>query len=111
MKIGKNWLKMTEIYRRFAAGHPLVDLSEDAAIAMYRHETFGEPMPEANQINGFELGKKWMDITVAGWREEIPQLGLTVQELQADGYPDWFLKRVGVLDLVPKHGACSWWIQ
>lgn len=111
MKIGKKWLRMAEIYRRFSKDYPQADLSDEAAMAMYRHETFGDPMPKASQLNGFELGKKWMDVTVAGWKEEIPQLGLLVSELQEDGYPDWFLERVGVLHLVPTWDACAWWLE
>ena len=68
-------------------------------------------MPKTGRLNGFELGKKWMDVTVAGWKEEIPALGLLVSELQADGYPDWFLERVGVLNLTPTWNACAWWLE
>ncbi|MDE2103357.1 MAG: hypothetical protein KGL39_39315 [Patescibacteria group bacterium] len=110
MKIGKKWVRMSEIYKRFAKEYPEADFSDEAAFAMYRHETFGYPMPKSEKINGFELGKKWMDVTVAGWKEEIPQLGLLVSELQTDGYPDWFLERVGVLHLVPTKADCAWWI-
>lgn len=102
---------MAEIYKRFAEDYPQADLSDEAAMAMYRHETFGDPMPRSEKLNGFEIGKKWMDVTVAGWKEEIPQRGLLVSELQADGYPDWFLERVGVLHLVPTWDACAWWLK
>lgn len=111
IKIGKKWTQMAEIYRRFAKDYPQADLSDEAAMAMYRHETFGDPMPETGKLNGFELGKKWMDVTVAAWKEEIPQMGLLVSELQADGYPDWFLERVGVLNLTPTWRGCDWWLD
>jgi hypothetical protein len=111
MKIGKKWLRMAEIYRRFARDYPQSDISDAAAMAMYLHETFGEPMPKAERLNGFEIGKKLMDVTVAGWKEDIPQLGLIVSEIQADGYPDWFLERVGVLNLAPTLDACAWFIE
>ncbi len=110
MKISKKWLRMAEIYRRFAKDYPQADMSDGAALAMYRHETFGEPMPQTGKLNGYALGKKWMDVTVAAWKEEIPQLGLLVSELQAAGYPDWFLERVGVLHLVPTRDDCAWWL-
>lgn len=107
-KIGRKWRRIAEIYRRFAVDYPAADFGEDAALAMYLHESTGAPLPDP-KTNGYALGKKWMDVTVAGWKAEIPQLGLLVSELQADGYPDWFLERVGVLHLVPKVRDCMWW--
>jgi hypothetical protein len=108
-KISEKWRRMADMYRRFAVDYPAADWSEEAALAMYLHESTGAPMPDARS-NGYALGKKWMDVTVAGWKEEIPQMGLLVSELQADGYPDWFLERVGVLHLKPTRAACAWWL-
>ena len=107
-KIGKKWRRMAEIYKRFASDYKTADFSEDAALAMYLHESTGAPLPDP-RTNGYALGKKWMDVTVAGWKEEIPQMCLLVSELQTDGYPDWFLKRVGVLHLAPTVRECMWW--
>ena len=107
-KIGKKWRRMAEIYKRFACEYPTADFSEAAALAMYLHESTGAPLPDA-RTNGFALGKKWMDVTVAAWKEDIPQCGLLVSELQAEGWPDWFLGRVGVLHLVPTVRECAWW--
>jgi hypothetical protein len=101
---------MAELYKRFACDYKAADFSEAAALAMYRHESTGSALPDP-RTNGYALGKKWMDVTVAGWKEEIPQMGLLVSELQADGYPDWFLERVGVLRLVPTRAACAWWLE
>jgi hypothetical protein len=109
-KIGRKWRRMAEIYKRFAADYKAADFGEAAALAMYLHESTGAPLPDP-RTNGYALGKKWMDVTVAGWKEEIPQMGLLVSELQADGYPDWFLDRVGVLHLVPTKAAYAWWIE
>lgn len=109
-KIGKKWRRMADIYKRFAADYKAADFAEPAALAMYLHESTGARLPDP-RTNGYALGKKWMDVTVAGWREEIPQMGLLVSELQADGYPDWFLERVGVLHLVPTKAACAWWLE
>ena len=99
---------MADIYRRFAADYPNADFSESAAWAMYLHESTGAPLPDA-RTNGYALGKKWMDVTVAGWKEEIASMGLLVSELQDDGWPDWFLARVGVLNAQPMRKACEWW--
>ena len=101
---------MAEIYKRFACDYKAADFSESAALAMYLHESTGTPLPDP-RTNGYALGKKWMDVTVVGWKKEIPQLGLLVSELQEDGFPDWFLERVGVLNLVPTTVGCSWWLE
>lgn len=108
-KIGKKWWRMAEMYKRFAAGYESADFSEAAALAMYLHESTGAPLPDP-RTNGYALGKKWMDVTVSGWKEEIPQMGLLVGELRAAGYPDWFLRRIGVMNLAPSRAACAWWI-
>ena len=107
-RISKRWRRMADMYRMFAGDYPQADFSESAALAMYLHESTGAPMPDALS-NGYALGKKWMDVTVAGWKEEIPQCGLLVSELQADGVPDWFLLHVGVLHLRPTVEDCDWW--
>ena len=112
MKVGKRWARMAEIYKRFAVDFPHADFGHEAALAMFRHETHGEPLPQVRGIgNGFALGKKLMDISIAGWREEIIQMGLRVEELIDDGYPEWFLERVGVLSLRPTVTACAWWLN
>lgn len=108
--IGKKWRRMAELYKRFACDYKSSDFSESAALAMYLHESTGCPLPNW-QTNGYAIGKKWMDVTIAGWKEDIPQMGLLVSELQEDGYPDWFLERIGVLHLVPTKSACAWWLS
>ena len=109
-KIGKKWLRMAAIYRRFASDYPRADFSDDAAAAMYAHESTGAPLPDP-RTNGFALGKKWMDVTIAAWKEDILSRGLLVSELQGDdGYPDWFLERIGVLHLRAEWAQCKWWL-
>jgi len=71
-----------------------LDYSDEAALAVYNHETFGKPMPKTDKINGFELARKWMDVTVAMWKEDIADHLLFVDEL--DDVPDWFLKKVKI---------------
>lgn len=88
---------MALIYRRFARDYHSIDLSNDAEMDMYQYETFGIPLPKRDKPNGFELGKKWMDVTIAMWKEDIRDQQLFVFELLDDGYPDWFLKRIGIL--------------
>ena len=88
---------MADMYRRFAADYPQADFGPDAALAMYAYESRGVRIPASAALNGFALGKKWMDVTVSAWREDIQSKLLRVEELQGDDFPDWFLVRVGVL--------------
>jgi len=98
IKPSKKWRRMADMYARFADDWPNADFSESAAIAMYEREN-GKPLPKTDKVNGFALGKKWMEITLTVWREDIPNGLLFVQELLDDGYPEWFLKCTGILSL------------
>jgi hypothetical protein len=109
-KISKKWLKIADIYKKFAIDYPFADFSDSAAYNMYAYESHGIPLPDTS-TNGYALGKKWMDVSIASWKEDIPQMGLLVSELVESGYPDWFLRRVGILNLTPTKKACSWWIS
>lgn len=107
MKPSKKWMAMAGIYKRFAAEYLEADFSDAAALTMYEHETHGKTIDHTEKLNGFLLGKKWMDVTIAGWKEEILNQCLFVSELTADGYPEWFLERVGVLHLCAKESKCE----
>jgi hypothetical protein len=100
---------MAGIYKRFAVDYKDADFSHEAACAMYLHESIGAPQPDQN--NGYLLGKKWMDVTIAAWREDILSMGLFVSELIEDGYPEWFLNQIGILQITPKRSYCAWWIK
>lgn len=111
MNTSKKWRRMADIYRRFAAEWPDSDFSCEAAVAMFRHESFGEPMPDSERLNGFSLGQKWMCATVAAWKQDIADGLLTVPELLRAGYEEWFLRRMGGLSVKPDgvgQGRGSW---
>ena len=105
MKISKKWKRMSEIYKGFAVDYPWADFSEAAEIQMFSHESTGTPV-ESN--NGYLLGKRTMDITVAMWKEDIRDGYLTKTELMKE-YPEWFLKTTGVLNIEPckKHTGAT----
>lgn len=111
MRVSKKWRAMAEIYKRFSIAHQQADFSEEAALAMYEHETHGRPLAKGEKLNGFELGKRLMDVTVASWKEDIASRGLLVSELIEDGYPEWFLERIGVLNLRAEWPKCRWWMR
>ena len=93
----EKWLKMAKIYKRFVeVDFSFADFSEQAATDMFLHESAGVPFPPSSTENGFALGKKWMDVTISMWKEDMQKGLLRAQELLDDGYPQWFLERIGV---------------
>jgi hypothetical protein len=75
MKISKKWRRMQQVYLYFAEGR--FDLSEAAALAMYRYESCGEGELGlglfSGEINGYVVAKHWLNVTVARWRESLQQ--------------------------------------
>lgn len=99
----KNWWRMAEIYRHFAKTAEktgfVCDFSDEAALQMFIAETYGGGRAEIKPNNGFAIGKKWMDVTVAEWLESLNGFGrdrvLNAYELYADPtYPHWWLDKV-----------------
>jgi len=90
------WRRMSRVYARFARDWPYADFSDAAAQAMFDHEN-GVPLSQSGFVNGYALGKKWMSVTLAMWREDISKGLLSVNELLGDEYPEWFLKQTGIL--------------
>lgn len=85
---------MAEVYRHFAKQTrcPL-DFSEEAAREMYESETHGKGSP--SERNGYAIGKRWMDVTLANWLEDLGTPLLLSWELYLDpNYPRWWLDRV-----------------
>jgi hypothetical protein len=108
MKPTTKFKKMATMYLRFSKDWPLADTSDAALNEMFFHESLGTPLTYSRGVlNAYALGKKWMDVNVAMWKEDIAQSTLFVFELQKE-YPDWFLSRVGVLDLQPNPIASRW---
>lgn len=96
-KVSKKFLKMSELYRTFSKDwESFYNYSEESLVEMYRFESFGEPISEDN---GFYIGKKWLNVTVTMWKEDIAQGLLFKSELYNDPkFPHWWL------DSIFKHG-------
>lgn len=85
---------MVPIYRIFVRDfESCLDFSEDMLHEHYEHESRG--MGVCSPKNGFYHGKKWMNVTVSAWREDI-KLGLLFKcELYNDHvFPHWWLDKV-----------------
>ena len=100
MNTSKKFEKMAEVYKLFGY-HDHYDYSEDAKLEMYRYETYGdcggdkEAFLERAATNGYFQGKKWMDVQLAMWKEDIGNGSLFKYELYEDGtYPEWWLDEV-----------------
>jgi len=92
------WNRMAEMYRRFAPTDCALDWSDEAADAMFRWESSGDgelakSLFATKPENGFAVGKKWMDVTVASWTADIKAGLLFPAELDGE-LPPWFLRRV-----------------
>jgi hypothetical protein len=84
---------MSEVYRIFSKDwENLVDFSDEMLIELYNSESYGT---RVSQSNGFLLGKKWLNVTVKMWLEDIALGTLFKKELYEDPkFPHWWLDGV-----------------
>lgn len=84
---------MCEVYRVFAADWAhCQSFTDQDVVDLFNHESYGLPL---KPNNGFALGKKWLNVTVAMWLEDIALGTLFKHELYADPkFPHWWLDRV-----------------
>lgn len=83
---------MFEIYRIFCRDwEHVLDLSDDALLELYNHESYGTPIC---QNNGFAHGKKWLNLHVNMWKEDIRDGILWKHELYDGTFPEWWLDNV-----------------
>lgn len=93
---------MQPIYRYFCGEGEQFDFSEQSAIEQYLYETKGIGDLKINlfngkKLNGYSIGKHWMDVTVKMWKEDLKTGLLFKSELYND--PDfkefhWWLDKV-----------------
>jgi hypothetical protein len=84
---------MCTVYEVFASDWKHTHRFDDeAAVELYNNESFGSYLSE---LNGFALGKKWMDVHLAMWSQDIREGNLFKFELYEDGkFPHWWLDNV-----------------
>lgn len=85
---------MAEVYRIFSRHwEHVLDFSDEALLNMYNNESYGTLNDLTN--NGYAEGKKWLDVHVTYWREDIRSGMLSRSELYEDPlFPHWWLDRV-----------------
>lgn len=84
---------MCDIYRIFSKEFEhFCDFSDESMVELYNSESFGT---EVSELNGFYVGKKWLNVTVKMWKEDIEQGLLYKTELYKDEkFPEWWLDSV-----------------
>lgn len=94
---------MCEVYKIFSKDwEHLYDFSDQSKIDLFNHESYGLPI---KNNNGYALGKKWLNVQVSMWKEDI-ESGLFYKfELYQDPkFPHWWLDSIfkDRVDKVPK---------
>lgn len=84
---------MCEIYKIFSKDwENCCDFSEQSLKEMYTSETHGDPV---SPTNGYYVGKKWLNVTVKMWLEDIEKGLLFKRELYDDPkYPHRWLDNI-----------------
>lgn len=84
---------MAELYRHFGRDwKDCLDFSDESLIELYNQESYGG---RVDPKNGFYHGKKWLNVTVKMWLEDIEKGYLFKQELYEDeNYPHWWLDSI-----------------
>lgn len=84
---------MSELYRIFAKDwENCLDFSDEMLIELFNGETHGTPIASNN---GFAHGKKWLNLCVTMWKEDIEKGLLFKCELYADPkFPHWWLDSI-----------------
>jgi len=84
---------MAELYKYFARNmSSKLDFSEEAEVSLFNHESYGTTL---SPNNGFAVGKRYLNLNVTMWREDLRRGWLFKHELYEDPeLPHWWLDSV-----------------
>lgn len=84
---------MAEVYKLFARDwKDCLDFSDEMMVELYNQESYGGFV---SSKNGYAVGKKWLNVMVTMWKEDIQQGYLFLWELYEDtAFPHWWLDMV-----------------
>lgn len=95
--------KMCEIYRIFSRNWDC-DISNKAMQEMFEFETYGRGSIEISgfnttgkRANGYAVGKKWLNVMVSEWIDEMEKYGWidVIERLYSDPlFPKWWLNDI-----------------
>jgi len=91
--ISNKFKEQAKIYRLFAKDwEKLLDFSDAALLSLYNHESYGTKLSEKN---GFAVGKKFLNVQVTMWKEDLDNHSIFKWELyEDDRFPHWWLDSV-----------------
>lgn len=91
--LSKKYRRMAELYKYFARNmSSKLDFSEEAEVSLFNHESYGTPL---SPNNGFAVGKRYLNLNVTMWREDLRRGWLFKHELYSDPeLPHWWLDSV-----------------
>lgn len=94
MAVSSRYRRMAEVYRIFARPwEHMLDFSDAALSEMAAHESRGAPI--VSDRNGYEVGKKYLNLAVTCWKGDLGIGLITKHDLYVSGeYPHWWLDRV-----------------
>jgi len=71
----------------------VLDFSDKSMIELYNYESYGGN--PCSQKNGYMHGKKWLNLNVSMWKEDIEAGNLFKYELYEDPkFPHWWLDSI-----------------
>uniref|UniRef100_A0A6M3KGL3 Uncharacterized protein n=1 Tax=viral metagenome TaxID=1070528 RepID=A0A6M3KGL3_9ZZZZ len=107
--ITKQYKKIADIYKIFAQDEnkESLDFSPEALQKMFDYESNGdgnvnvesqhlEYLKTGKKVNGYSVGKKFMDITISSWIDTVKNPGWLafMEELYCDEFPWWWLDKI-----------------
>lgn len=85
---------MCEVYKYFSRDWSnWADYTEDSMLELYLSESYGDVQCKHN--NGYYIGKRWLNVSVKMWKEDIEKGYLFKKELYNDpDIPNWWLDKI-----------------
>ncbi len=85
---------MCEVYKLFSKDwEGVLNYDEESLVELFVHESHGGTQPRDD--NGYYVGKRWLNVFVAMWKEDIEQGYLYKFELYESGHwPEWWLESI-----------------
>lgn len=85
---------MCNIYKIFSKDwEHILDYSEESMMQLFIYESYGGV--KCDPLNGFSVGKKWLNVIVTMWFEDIEKGFLFKIELYDDPIlPNWWLDEI-----------------
>lgn len=74
--------KKALLYKHFASLFGTFDLSDEAMLKLFNHESYGTELGSSN--NGYAVGKKWLNWHITNWKQGLVEGSITRHDLLSD---------------------------